>query len=301
MIRQILLIFAVGIVFYTGPVSAREEYAEQTGKDCQECHIDPSGGAELTSAGKEFKSTLNSGFNELSPLMSLVRLIAGYLHILTAFFWFGTILYVHIILKPAYASHGLPRGEVRVGLVSMVFMAVTGFTLSLFRFSSFSMLFSTRTGILFTIKIGLFLTMVLGALFAVLYVGPRMRSIKGKVSGPAHKDMVLEELRQYNGKNGNPAYIAYRDQIYDVSASGIWLGGIHFFRHPAGTDLTKYLSQAPHDEERVLKMPKIGMLLDTTGKKQKTKLTRLFYLLTYFNLVLVLMILLIIALIRWGF
>ena len=33
-----------------------EEYAEKTAKDCQTCHIDPSGGAELTEEGKEFIS-----------------------------------------------------------------------------------------------------------------------------------------------------------------------------------------------------------------------------------------------------
>ena len=41
----------------------------------------------------------------------MVRLIIGYLHLLTAIAWFGTILYVHILLKPACAAKGLPKGE----------------------------------------------------------------------------------------------------------------------------------------------------------------------------------------------
>jgi len=28
--------------------------------------------------------------------------------------WFGTILYVHLLLKPAYAARGLPRGVLLV-------------------------------------------------------------------------------------------------------------------------------------------------------------------------------------------
>jgi hypothetical protein len=40
--------------------------------------------------------------------------------------WFGTILYVHLLLKPAYASHGLPRGELIVGWGSIALIAVTG-------------------------------------------------------------------------------------------------------------------------------------------------------------------------------
>lgn len=56
----------------------------------------------------------------------LVRLAAGYVHLLVGILWFGTILYVHLILKPAYAAHGLPKGEVKVGLFSMAVMAATG-------------------------------------------------------------------------------------------------------------------------------------------------------------------------------
>jgi len=71
-----------------------------------------------------------------SGFARLFRLLVGTLHLLTAVFWFGTIFYVHLVLKPAYASKGLPRGEVRVGLASMAVMAVTGIYLTLMRFES---------------------------------------------------------------------------------------------------------------------------------------------------------------------
>lgn len=44
------------------------------------------------------------------------RLLIGSLHTLFGVFWFGTILYVDLILKLGYASRGLPRGEVKLGL-----------------------------------------------------------------------------------------------------------------------------------------------------------------------------------------
>ena len=50
-----------------------------------------------------------------SPFHRGVRFAAGFLHLLTAVMWFGTILYVHLLPKPAYASRGLPRGGLIVG------------------------------------------------------------------------------------------------------------------------------------------------------------------------------------------
>jgi hypothetical protein len=112
---------------------ATEEYAEKTGKECTSCHVDPSGGVELTDEGKQFQKKLESGNDEInlvSSSISMLRFISGYLHILTAIFWFGTILYVHLVLKPAYAAGGLPKSEVRVGLASMGIMLVTGIILT---------------------------------------------------------------------------------------------------------------------------------------------------------------------------
>jgi len=39
------------------------------------------------------------------------------------------------------------------------------------------------------------------------------------------KEFTEEELAQYNGKNGNPVYVAYKGKVYDVSASFLWKDG----------------------------------------------------------------------------
>jgi len=167
--QQILLYwyFAITLFLSCPQISfATEEYAEKTGKECSACHVDPSGGSELTEEGREFENKLdseNKGSNKISGSISILRFIAGYLHLVTGIFWFGTILYVHIVLKPAYAAGGLPKGEVRVGLVSMAIMLVTGIFLTIIRVDSFEMLVATRFGILLLIKIGLFLVMMLAA------------------------------------------------------------------------------------------------------------------------------------------
>jgi len=290
------------LLFYAQIAYATEEYAKKTGKTCASCHVDPAGGGELTAEGKVFQNQLfadNGRVKEINGSFSLLRLIAGYLHILTAVFWFGTILYIHLVLKPAYAASGLPKGEVRVGLVSMFIMLVTGIYLTLGRVSSFSMLVETRFGILLLIKIILFLMMVTAALIAVFFIGPKLhRDIKvGNFKAGA--DLTAEELLHFNGKEGRPAYIAYAGNIYDVSKSGIWYEGIHFFKHSAGTDLTRFLGQAPHSEANVLRMPKIGRLVSPEGKKENAASKRAFYVLAYLNLTLVFLILLILALWKW--
>jgi len=58
-------------------------------------------------------------------------------------------------------------------------------------------------------------------------------------------DMTMEELKGFNGQNGQPAYIAIEGVIYDVSALGDWSDGSHK-GYKAGNDLTEAFSQSPH-------------------------------------------------------
>ena len=74
------------------------------------------------------------------------------------------------------------------------------------------------------------------------------------------KSFSKEELARYNGKNGAPAYIAYKGKAYDVSASFIWRDGRHQVVHNAGEDLTDSLEQAPHGVEMLDRLPVIGIL-----------------------------------------
>ncbi len=74
------------------------------------------------------------------------------------------------------------------------------------------------------------------------------------------KEFTEEELAQYNGKNGNPVYVAYKGKVYDVSASFLWKDGSHQVLHSAGLDLTDALEQAPHYEDVLEKFPVVGIL-----------------------------------------
>jgi predicted heme/steroid binding protein len=74
------------------------------------------------------------------------------------------------------------------------------------------------------------------------------------------KRFSKEELARYNGKNGAPAYIAYKGKIYDASNSFQWRNGRHQVIHNVGEDLTDSLEQAPHGVEMLERLPMIGIL-----------------------------------------
>ena len=261
-----LLIQLVIIVILACPLaaSATEEYARQTGRECSVCHIDPAGGGELTKVGRDFAVTLKDKLQKpaLSAIAKIFRFAIGYLHLITAFLWFGTILYVHLVLKPAYASSGLPLGEMRVGIVSMAVMGITGIILTRFRIGSPELLLQSRFGILLLVKIALYLVMVISAVFVITVIGPRLRK-KRSDSSPliSGGDMSVEELALSDGKEGRPALFACQGTIYDASASRLWKQGSHMGRHQAGTDLTESLSQAPHGADLVTVLPAAGRLM----------------------------------------
>jgi predicted heme/steroid binding protein/uncharacterized membrane protein len=301
----VLLILCLALyVFHPAPCGATEIYAAQTGKSCSVCHVSASGGGELTAAGKEFAANIAQKAPGQSALAKkLLRFAAGYLHLFTAILWFGTILYVHLVLKPAYAAGGLPRGEVRVGIVSMAVMGVTGVVLTKLRFGSPAMLLQSHFGYLLLAKIVLYLVMVVSALIAVLVIGPKLKAKKdgngnGNGALPPRGDLTPEQLASFDGKDGRPAFFAYQGQIYDATASRLWKQGVHMGRHNAGLDLTDSLPLAPHDAEKLAGLPVVGALL-AQGAVPRPLHERVFYFMAYMNLSIVFLIVLIISL--WRF
>ena len=63
------------------------------------------------------------------------------------------------------------------------------------------------------------------------------------------KKFTAIELKEFNGKNGKPAYAAYKGKIYDISQSAFWVSGEHMGMHSAGKDITEELELAPHGKE----------------------------------------------------
>jgi predicted heme/steroid binding protein len=77
----------------------------------------------------------------------------------------------------------------------------------------------------------------------------------------AERKFTLEELKQYDGRDGRPAYIAYKGKVYDVTDSFLWIDGDHQGQHAAGKDLTEDMALAPHGEETLERIKIVGVLV----------------------------------------
>jgi len=82
--------------------------------------------------------------------------------------------------------------------------------------------------------------------------------------------MTCEELARYNGKNGQAAYVAVGNVIYDVSQSPMWQGGNHVSAHQAGCDLTLELKEAPHIAAVIERFPVVGRLEEIAAPGRKS-------------------------------
>ncbi len=284
--------------------AALPEYASRTAQSCQTCHINPSGGGALSERGLEYAASgyvwpPRGGFRVIGPIKKYARLAIGFLHITAAFLWLGTILYVHLLLRPAYASRGLPKGEVALGLFSMGAVGVTGLLLTLSRIKSVDVLFNTPWGIVLSIKILIFIVMVSTALFTVFLVGPKLKKGPEKAMLPEGGVFDPLSLSRFDGKEGRPAYIAFEGKVYDVTGLNLWGDGVHMKRHTSGSDLTPSLAKAPHGCEKIEALEVVGTY-DASLKPRKTSPQKAFYFIAYMNLLLVFTVLFVVAYWRWG-
>lgn len=78
---------------------------------------------------------------------------------------------------------------------------------------------------------------------------------------PAANRISLEQLSHCDGKEGRPAYVAYRGFVFDVSHSSLWKEGNHQSRHQAGRDLTEEFAAAPHGTLVLARVPIVGRLV----------------------------------------
>ena len=85
----------------------------------------------------------------------------------------------------------------------------------------------------------------------------------GTTTGSAENgtlELTLAELAKYNGKDGQPAYVAVDGVIYDVSAYPKWKNGEHN-GYSAGNDLTEIIkTKSPHGVAKLNGVPVVGKL-----------------------------------------
>lgn len=78
------------------------------------------------------------------------------------------------------------------------------------------------------------------------------------------KEFDEDTLKENNGDESSPVYVAYRGKVYDLTDSKLWKNGKHMNRHHAGQDMTTDIQAAPHDPDVLEKFSQVG-----TFKAQK--------------------------------
>lgn len=71
------------------------------------------------------------------------------------------------------------------------------------------------------------------------------------------KIFTLDELKNYDGKEGRKAYIAVDGVVYDVTNVAAWQGGTHHGNN-AGNDVSDRIVKAPHGKSTLEIVGKLG-------------------------------------------
>ncbi|MGD8470804.1 MAG: hypothetical protein PVJ82_05390 [Desulfobacteraceae bacterium] len=128
-----LLMFAL-VACLTPSVFASPEFSGQTGQACSDCHKNPDGGGALALRGERYKADGFFWGEAERPLWGtrLLKTILGFLHVLFGVVWFGSIVYVHLIIKPQSLIGGMPKSEKLLGRVCIIVVGLTGIGLLTF-------------------------------------------------------------------------------------------------------------------------------------------------------------------------
>ncbi|MGP6140441.1 MULTISPECIES: cytochrome b5 domain-containing protein [unclassified Jeotgalibaca] len=71
---------------------------------------------------------------------------------------------------------------------------------------------------------------------------------------------TLDELSEFDGKDGNPAYVAVDGVVYDVTGVEAWANGEHQEGIVAGKELSDKILESPHGKDVLEDLPIVGTL-----------------------------------------
>ena len=108
----------------------------------------------------------------------------------------------------------------------------------------------------------------MSAILAILLVMITVLAACGRGASEPEKtsseqlELTVDELAQYNGKDGQLAYIAIDGVIYDVTDVPQWKNGEHN-GFTAGNDLTEEIKTiSPHGLAKLTGVPVVGKLIE---------------------------------------
>jgi predicted heme/steroid binding protein len=89
---------------------------------------------------------------------------------------------------------------------------------------------------------------------------------------PANRSYTLQELAQYDGKDGDQCLVAVDGKVYLIEGFALWQNGEHIpsgGRARCGLDLTEVIGESPHGRSKLQLLKEVGTL-DEQGTSDST-------------------------------
>jgi predicted heme/steroid binding protein len=80
---------------------------------------------------------------------------------------------------------------------------------------------------------------------------------------PTNRSYTVEELAQYDGKDGNQCMVAVDGDVYLIEGFSLWQNGEHLpsgGRARCGLDLSEVINESPHGRSKLQLLQKVGTL-----------------------------------------
>jgi len=107
---------------------------------------------------------------------------------------------------------------------------------------------------LFVVSVYLFLVLTR----QVLSIREELSSDYLRSGFSVYENFSASDLKRHDGLGGRRGLIAYKGKVHNVTTMPHWIGGYHFEKHRAGTDLTEAIKKAPHPDTLLKGAPIVG-------------------------------------------
>lgn len=276
------------------PLSAQEAhatqiFADQTGKNCDYCHIGRPDNLEFTADGNLFVQNYYrlpsavSGAPKSGLRLSLerhLRKLLLALHAAAGMALAGAAIFLGFVPRQlAREDHSIT--ERKFIWVSMGLAIGCGALLIPFVYVPGNDFWHSTYGSYLGLKI------VLTNLLMLLMI---IRLIVARRTAGLRKEADLQlalpdfsrfsafspgDLKHFTGRKGRRPLIAFKGKVYDVSKARHWTDGLHQNKHSAGTDLTGAIAAAPHGEAVLHAAKEVGVYdpaMTTSGNEALRRL-----------------------------
>ncbi len=269
-----MLFFALGLLAGAGePAFATQLFAEQTGKNCDYCHIGRPDELKFTPDGELFvknyyqlpgaaKGEPKSGLR--ASLERKLRRLLLLLHAAAAVGLTGTIIFFGAVPR-RLEREDLGPGERKFIWITLAVSGVCGAALFPSVYVPGKDFWLSTYGGYLGLK---------AALFALLAVLVALQLGAARTAASLRKgveELLLmpdfakfsafspSDLKRFNGRKGRRALIAFRGKVLDVTNTRHWENGVHFNKHSAGADLSDGLAKAPHGDAVLFAAKEVGV------------------------------------------